>query len=171
VLIGGTGERRTVRLVAEYGDACNFFDIPDGGQTLRHKFEVLAAHCATVGRRYDDIERTVTTALLPDESAEHLVPATVRPPVARTGRHRRRTAHDRVGRHDREHRPVVGATLPGLRRQRPSQIAVCGGGRNGGGRQIASSPTRRRQIVSGSGRRSPHAAESLRSPGELTAPT
>jgi hypothetical protein len=37
--------------------------------------------------------------------------------------------------------------------------------------QIASSPTRRRQMVSGSGRRSPQAAESLRCPGELTAPT
>jgi F420-dependent oxidoreductase-like protein len=72
VLIGGSGERRTLRLVAEYGDACNLFDIPDGGRTLRRKFEVLAAHCATVGRRYDDIERTVTTALLPDESAEQL---------------------------------------------------------------------------------------------------
>ncbi|MCW2650635.1 MAG: hypothetical protein QOE41_2342 [Mycobacterium sp.] len=73
VLIGGSGERRTLRLVAEYGDACNLFDIPDGGQTLRRKFEVLAAHCATVGRRYEDIERTVTTALQPDESAEQLV--------------------------------------------------------------------------------------------------
>jgi len=72
VLIGGSGERRTLRLVAEYGDACNLFDIPDGGQTLRHKFEILAAHCAAVGRRYDDIERTVTTALVPDESAEQL---------------------------------------------------------------------------------------------------
>jgi alkanesulfonate monooxygenase SsuD/methylene tetrahydromethanopterin reductase-like flavin-dependent oxidoreductase (luciferase family) len=73
VLIGGSGERRTLRLVAEYGDACNLFDIPDRGQTLRRKFEVLAAHCAAVGRRYDDIERTVTTALQPDESAEQLV--------------------------------------------------------------------------------------------------
>jgi F420-dependent oxidoreductase-like protein len=72
VLIGGSGERRTLRLVAEYGDACNLFDIPDGGQTLGRKFGVLAAHCAAVGRRYDDIERTVTTALLPDESAEQL---------------------------------------------------------------------------------------------------
>ena len=73
VLIGGSGERRTLRLVAEYGDACNLFDIPDGGQTLRRKFEVLAEHCATVGRCYEDIERTVTTVLQPDESTEQLV--------------------------------------------------------------------------------------------------
>jgi alkanesulfonate monooxygenase SsuD/methylene tetrahydromethanopterin reductase-like flavin-dependent oxidoreductase (luciferase family) len=72
VLIGGSGEQRTLRLVAEYGDACNLFDVPDGGQTLRRKFEVLAAHCVTLGRRYEDIERTVTTALQPDESAEQL---------------------------------------------------------------------------------------------------
>jgi alkanesulfonate monooxygenase SsuD/methylene tetrahydromethanopterin reductase-like flavin-dependent oxidoreductase (luciferase family) len=72
VLIGGMGERRTLRLVAEYGDACNFFDIPDGGATLRHKFTVLAQHCAAVGRRLEDIERTVTTALQPDETAEQL---------------------------------------------------------------------------------------------------
>jgi F420-dependent oxidoreductase-like protein len=72
VLIGGTGERRTLRLVAEYGDAANFFDIPDGGATLRRKLKVLAEHCATVGRRYDDIQCTVTTALAPGERADQL---------------------------------------------------------------------------------------------------
>src|ERR1700754_1611399 len=50
VLIGGTGERRTLRLVAEYGDACNLFDIPDGGRTIRRQLDVLARHCADVGR-------------------------------------------------------------------------------------------------------------------------
>ena len=50
ILIGGIGEKRTLRLVAEHADACNLFDIPDGGATVRHKLRVLAGHCAAVGR-------------------------------------------------------------------------------------------------------------------------
>lgn len=46
VLIGGTGERRTLRLVARYGDACNLFDIPDGGRAIRRQLWVLDRHCA-----------------------------------------------------------------------------------------------------------------------------
>lgn len=70
VLIGGMGERRTLRLVAEYADACNLFDIPDGGKTIRHKLAVLARHCDAVGRSYDEIERTVSTRLNPGEAPE-----------------------------------------------------------------------------------------------------
>jgi F420-dependent oxidoreductase-like protein len=70
ILIGGTGERRTLRLVAEYADACNLFDIPDGGRTIRHKLDVLARHCEAVGRPYEAIEKTVSTRLQPGESAE-----------------------------------------------------------------------------------------------------
>jgi F420-dependent oxidoreductase-like protein len=73
VLIGGTGTRRTLRLVAEYGDACNLFDIPDGEQALRHQLDVLKGHCADVGRPYGEVERTITTALQPDETADQLV--------------------------------------------------------------------------------------------------
>ena len=70
VLIGGAGERRTLRLVARYADACNLFDIPDGGRTVRHKLEVLARHCADAGRPYDQIEKTLSTRLHPGESSE-----------------------------------------------------------------------------------------------------
>lgn len=72
VLIGGTGERRTLRLVAEYGDACNLFDVPDGGTAIRRQLAVLDRHCADVGRPADEIERTVTTALKDGETANDL---------------------------------------------------------------------------------------------------
>lgn len=72
VLVGGTGERRTLRLVAEYADACNLFDIPDGGTAITHQLDVLNRHCADVGRPPEQIERTVTTGLDAGESAEHL---------------------------------------------------------------------------------------------------
>jgi F420-dependent oxidoreductase-like protein len=68
ILVGGTGEKRTLRLVAEHAQACNLFDIPDGGVTLRRKLEVLAGHCADVGRPLSDIDKTVSTRLGADES-------------------------------------------------------------------------------------------------------
>ena len=71
ILIGGMGERRTLRLVAQYGDACNLFDIPDGGRTVKHKLDVLAAHCEAVGRPYAEIEKTISTRLEDGETAEH----------------------------------------------------------------------------------------------------
>jgi alkanesulfonate monooxygenase SsuD/methylene tetrahydromethanopterin reductase-like flavin-dependent oxidoreductase (luciferase family) len=72
ILIGGMGERKTLRLVAQYGDACNLFDIPDGGKTITHKLSVLARHCETLNRPYEEIEKTLSTRLLPDESADQL---------------------------------------------------------------------------------------------------
>jgi len=72
VLIGGTGERRTLRLVAEYGDACNLFDVPDGGTAIRRQLCVLDRHCADVGRPPEEIERTVTTALQDGDSSDQL---------------------------------------------------------------------------------------------------
>lgn len=68
ILIGGMGERKTLRLVAQYADACNLFDIPDGGRMAKHKLEVLARHCEALGRPYDDIDKTVSTRLGADES-------------------------------------------------------------------------------------------------------
>jgi F420-dependent oxidoreductase-like protein len=73
ILIGGAGERRTLRLVAQYADACNLFDIPDGGRTVRHKLEVLARHCTDVGRPYKAIEKTLSTRLEAGESSEEFV--------------------------------------------------------------------------------------------------
>ena len=69
ILIGGMGERQTLRLVARYADACNLFDIPDGGATIRHKLAVLAEHCEAAGRPYGEIEKTVSTRLEPSETA------------------------------------------------------------------------------------------------------
>jgi F420-dependent oxidoreductase-like protein len=63
ILIGGTGAKRTLRLVAEHADACNVFDIPDGGKAIRHSLEVLARHCDDVGRPYSAIEKTLSTRL------------------------------------------------------------------------------------------------------------
>jgi alkanesulfonate monooxygenase SsuD/methylene tetrahydromethanopterin reductase-like flavin-dependent oxidoreductase (luciferase family) len=73
LLIGGTGERRTLRLVAEHADACNLFDMPDGGVAVRRQLEALARHCADLGRPYDEVERTITTALPAREPAEQFV--------------------------------------------------------------------------------------------------
>jgi F420-dependent oxidoreductase-like protein len=54
ILIGGSGERKTLRLVARYAQACNLFPTPQ----LPHKLEVLKAHCEAEGRDYDEIEKT-----------------------------------------------------------------------------------------------------------------
>ena len=55
ILIGGGGEKKTLRLVAQYADACNLFP----GPNVRHKLDVLRQHCEAVGRDYDEIEKTV----------------------------------------------------------------------------------------------------------------
>ncbi|GAA0994341.1 LLM class F420-dependent oxidoreductase [Subtercola frigoramans] len=59
LLIGGSGEKKTLRLVAQYADACNLFDV--GLDGLTHKLEVLRGHCDDLGRDYDAIEKTVIT--------------------------------------------------------------------------------------------------------------
>jgi F420-dependent oxidoreductase-like protein len=56
VLVGGSGERKTLRLVARYANACNLFGDP---ATVKHKLEVLRGHCEAEGRDYDEIEKTV----------------------------------------------------------------------------------------------------------------
>lgn len=66
ILIGGGGERKTLRLVAQYADACNLFEIL-GPAELRRKFEVLRAHCADFDRDYDDIVKTTFGELGPHD--------------------------------------------------------------------------------------------------------
>lgn len=73
ILVGGTGERRTLPLVARYADACNVFDIPDGGVTARHKLAVLARLCDDLGRPFDEIEKVMSTRLGPGEDAASFV--------------------------------------------------------------------------------------------------
>ena len=55
ILVGGGGEQKTLRLVAQYADACNVFGNPDN---LRHKYAILEEHCLNVGRNYAEIEKT-----------------------------------------------------------------------------------------------------------------
>jgi len=54
IMIGGSGERKTLRFVARYGQACNLFPGPD----LARKLDVLRAHCDAEGRDYDEILKT-----------------------------------------------------------------------------------------------------------------
>jgi F420-dependent oxidoreductase-like protein len=58
ILIGGGGERKTLRLVARYADACNLF--ASSPEDVAHKLEVLHAHCEAEGRDYDTIRKTAT---------------------------------------------------------------------------------------------------------------
>lgn len=59
ILIGGGGEKKTLRLVAQYGDACNLFDLGIDG--VQAKLDVLREHCEVVGRPYEAIRKTVLT--------------------------------------------------------------------------------------------------------------
>jgi F420-dependent oxidoreductase-like protein len=57
IVIGGSGERKTLRLVAAYADACNLFG--ESPEVVAHKLDVLRRHCDDVGRDYDSIRRTM----------------------------------------------------------------------------------------------------------------
>ncbi len=63
LLIGGGGERKTLRLVARYADACNLFP----GPQVAHKLDVLKRHCEAEGRDYDTIEKTCLFTFDPGE--------------------------------------------------------------------------------------------------------
>jgi len=59
IMIGGGGEKKTLRLVARYADACNLFGTAEGAGEVARKLDVLREHCAAEGRDYDSIVKTV----------------------------------------------------------------------------------------------------------------
>ena len=65
-MIGGGGEKKTLRLVAQYADACNVFGSPEA---IARKYAILAAHCAAVGRDPDEIERSTLQNIRPGPTA------------------------------------------------------------------------------------------------------
>ncbi len=70
VLVGGGGERKTLRIVATYADACNFIG---DSQTVKHKVEVLRGHCEVVGRDPADIEVTALIMVSDDATADEIL--------------------------------------------------------------------------------------------------
>ena len=61
ILVGGTGEKKTLRMVAQYADGCNIFDM--GTDAISQKLGVLRGHCERLGRDYDAIARTTLGVL------------------------------------------------------------------------------------------------------------
>jgi F420-dependent oxidoreductase-like protein len=74
IMVGGAGERKTLRLVARYADACNIFANPtDGPAAVGHKLDVLRGHCEREGRDYADVEKTVLSMTPAGLSVEQAV--------------------------------------------------------------------------------------------------
>jgi len=71
IMIGGGGERKTLRLVAQYADACNVFG---DGARIAHKYAVLREHCERLGRPYEEIERSTLQSIdLETQSPDQVV--------------------------------------------------------------------------------------------------
>ena len=68
ILIGGGGEKKTLRLVAQYADACNLFPTPE----IPRKLDILREHCQAVGRNYDEIEKTAVFTFDLGDNGENL---------------------------------------------------------------------------------------------------
>src|ERR671911_10409 len=67
ILVGGSGERKTLKIVAKYADACNLFG---SVETIKRKLDVLKEHCKSVGRDYDSILKTKLDLVVIDDSEE-----------------------------------------------------------------------------------------------------
>jgi len=73
ILIGGMGPKKTLRFVAQYGDACNFFSGAEN-EVLIERLGILKRHCHDIGRPYEEIEKTVlATADLEEGSAQDVI--------------------------------------------------------------------------------------------------
>jgi F420-dependent oxidoreductase-like protein len=67
ILVGGSGERKTLKIVAKYANACNLFG---STETVRKKLDILKEHCRSVGRDYDSILKTKLAAIIIDDNSE-----------------------------------------------------------------------------------------------------
>ena len=74
ILVGGTGPKKTLRMVAQYGDACNIGDWV-GNENMQKALDTLKAHCDNLGRDYDTIEKTTlcTVNLSGDDTAASII--------------------------------------------------------------------------------------------------
>jgi F420-dependent oxidoreductase-like protein len=70
ILIGGVGEKKTLRFVAKYADATNISAFGQSVDFVRRKLEVLKEHCTREGRNYDDIEKTILWVFMPGAKGE-----------------------------------------------------------------------------------------------------
>ena len=74
IMIGGTGPKKTLRMVAQYADACNIGDWV-GTEKMQKALDTLKAHCETLGRDYDTIEKTslCTVHLSGDDTVDSVI--------------------------------------------------------------------------------------------------
>jgi F420-dependent oxidoreductase-like protein len=67
ILVGGSGEKKTLKIVAKYADACNLFG---SAETIKRKLNILKEHCESVGRDYDSILKTKLDLVVIDDSED-----------------------------------------------------------------------------------------------------
>ena len=67
ILVGGSGERKTLKIVAKYADACNLFG---SAETVKRKLNILKDHCKSVGRDYDSILKTKLGIIVVDDDKQ-----------------------------------------------------------------------------------------------------
>ena len=104
IMIGGGGEQKTLRLVAQYADACNVFGSPE---KIARKYAILDEHCAAVGRDPREIERSTLQSVRP------------RPPTAVGAAETPAQVVDRFGELWRRRRPARDLQRPGRPRPGP----------------------------------------------------